>query len=414
MAYPIGSMTEAAPTPPEPAQATAPKLPGGETVSVVIPCLNEALSVAACVEQALEGLAAAGVNGEVIVVDNGSTDGSPELAESAGARVLREAERGKGHAARTGIRESSGDLVILADADGTYDLREIKPLIDPLREGYDMVVGNRLKGHMAPNAMPRLHRYVGNPLIGVIIALVTGRRFGDCLSGLRSFRRAAWYRIAPKSPGFELETEICLRAGRHQLKVHDVPISYFERLTPSKLSGPRDGWRIIRFILIDSADRILLAPGIAGLLFGAALLLAGLYFSAFELGSPRWEAVFVGSVLAPASLAGVVLGLATRWLHWQRGVVADPGAFVRSLGERRARRMELFFLFAAFCLVIGLSLDISLLVNHDYTEPSPFALMAMAQALLVSGAEIVAGAILFGVLRGIPIAADSELDLPQS
>ncbi|HSP54441.1 MAG TPA: glycosyltransferase family 2 protein [Dehalococcoidia bacterium] len=414
MAYPIGSMTEAAPKPPEPAQAKAPRLPGSETVSVVIPCLNEALSVGRCVEQAVEGLGVAGVGGEVIVVDNGSTDGSPELAEAAGARVLREAERGKGHAARTGIRESSGDFVILADADGTYDLRELKPLIDLLREGYDMVVGNRLKGHMAPKAMPRLHRYIGNPLIGLVIALVSGRRFGDCLSGLRAFRRAAWYRIAPKSPGFELETEICLRAGRHRLKVHDVPISYFERQTPSKLSGPRDGWRIIRFILIDSADRIFLVPGVAGLILGALLLRAGFYFSAFELGSARWEAVFAGSVLAPASLAAIVLGLATRWLHWQRGVVADPGAFVRSLGERRARRMEMFFAFAAVCLVVGLSLDISLLVNHDYSEPSPLALMATAQALVVLGAEVVAGAILFGVLRGIPIVADSELDLPQS
>ena len=395
-------------TSPDVPQGRAPSTASGGKVSVVIPCLNEEMSVATCVRQALEGLAAAGVDGEVIVADNGSTDQSVELAGASGARVVVEERRGKGHAARTGIREARGDYIILADADGTYDLRRLKPLIDPLVEGCDMVVGNRLKGDMATKAMPRLHRYVGNPLIGGLISLVAGRRFGDCLSGLRSFRRDAWNRMSPRSPGFELETEVCLRAGRHNLKVRDVPVPYAARLVPSKLSGPRDGWRIVRFILIDSADRIFLPPGIAGLAVGAGLLIAGLLFSAFEFGSTRWELVFAGSVLAPGALAALVLGLATRWLHWQRGVVADPGSFVRSLGEPRARRMELFFAIGGLCLLIGLSLNIWLLADSEIDTASPLALMALAQALLVSAVEIILGAVLFGVLRGIPIAVDSD------
>jgi len=389
-------------------QSPAPLTALGARVSVVIPCLNEEKSVATCVRQALEGLSTAGVDGEVIVADNGSTDQSLDLARASGARVVVEQRRGKGHATRTGIREARGDYIILADADGTYDLRQLKPLIDPLREGYDMVVGNRLRGEMAPNAMPRLHRYVGNPLIVAIISLVAGRRFGDCLSGLRSFRRDAWNRMSPRSPGFELETEVCLRAGRHRLKVRDVPVPYAARLVPSKLSGPRDGWRIIRFILIDSADQLLLLPGVASLVLGGALLFAGLMLSHFGLGSTRWEMVFAGSVLVPAAIAALVLGLATRWLHWQRGVVGDPGGFVRSLGEPKARRMELFFAIGGLCFLMGLSLNIWLLADREIDTPSPLALMAMAQALLISATEIILGALLFGVLRGIPIAADSD------
>jgi len=362
------------------------------------------------VEQAREGLAAAGVEGEVIVVDNGSTDRSAELAEQAGARVLREEQRGKGHATRTGIREAQGEIIILADADGTYDLRQLKPLIDPLAEGYDMVVGNRLKGEMAESAMPWLHRYVGNPLLGAIIGLAAGRRFGDCLSGLRSFRKEGWYRMSPRSPGFELETEMCLRAGRHKLKVRDVPIPYGARMTPSKLSALRDGWRIVRFILVDSADAIFLPPGLAGLALGIGLLIAGLLFSSVEFGSARWEVVFAGSVLAPASLSAVVLGLATRWLHWQRGVVGDPGGFVRSLSDRRARRMETLFLLGGAAILAGLALDARLLVDSSMEKPSPLALMAAAQALLVCGVELIVGAVLFGVLRYLPIQADVESD----
>ncbi len=394
-------------TSPEAAPASSPTT-RGLAVSVVIPCLNEELSVAACVEQALEGLANAKVEGEVIVADNGSTDRSVDLARAAGARVVAESQRGKGHATRTGIRAAAGEYIILADADGTYDLRQLKPLIDPLSEGYDMVVGNRLKGEMAENAMPRLHRYVGNPLIGGFISLVAGRRFGDCLSGLRSFRREAWNRMSPRSPGFELETEICLRAGRHRLRVQDVPVAYAARQTPSKLSGPRDGWRIIRFILIDAADLILLTPGIATMVLGVALLVAGLMFSRIGLGSTRWEVVFAGSVLVPTAIAALVLGLATRWLHWQRGVVADPGGFVRSLGEPKARRMELFFAIGGLCLLMGLGLNIYLLAEEQIKSPSPLALMTVAQALLITGVEIILGALLFGVLRGIPIAADSD------
>lgn len=378
------------------------------TVSVIIPCLNEAISVATCVEQALEGLQAADVEGEVIVADNGSTDGSQELAMQAGARVVHAAERGKGHATRTGIRESKGTYIVMSDADGTYDLRQLRPLLIPLVEGYDMVIGNRLRGQIAKGAMPALHRYIGNPLIGGIIGLIARRWFGDCLSGLRAFRREAWNRMSPRSPGFELETEICLRAGRHRLRVHDVPVPYSRRETPSKLSGWRDGWRIIRFILIDSADLILTTPATLALLLAIGFLVAGLTFSDLPLGSARWEAVFAGSILAPVAIAALFLGLATRWLHWQRGVVADPGAFVRSLGERPARRIELFFAIGGLFLLTGLGLNLYILAESEFTSPPPLALMAAAQTLIIGGVEVILGALLFGVLRGIPIVADSD------
>ena len=218
-------------------------------LSIIIPCLNERASIAECVRVALAALESSDINGEIIVVDNGSTDGSAEEAAKAGARIVSEDRRGKGHAVRTGIAASTAEFLLISDGDGTYDLLDLEALTRPLRDGYDMVIGDRMSGSMAPGAMPWHHRYIGNPLLNALIGLVTRRSFGDCLSGLRAFTRAAWGEMAPRSNGFELESEMCIQAARRRLRVTSLPINYATRRAPSKLSSIKDGFSIATFII---------------------------------------------------------------------------------------------------------------------------------------------------------------------
>lgn len=227
-------------------------------VSIIIPCLNESSTIARCVSDARGWLERSGVAGEVIVVDNGSTDETAQLAEAGGARVLHESRRGKGNAVRTGIAAARGRLVVMSDGDGTYDLSELGPIIEPLRNGYDLVTGDRLRGEMADGAMPWHHRYIGNPFFNALITVATRRRFDDCLSGLRSFTREAWEAMSPEAAGFQLESEMCLLAAKHRLRVQSVPIPYARRNEPSKLSSVRDGVAIAAFIMRRSPATLLL------------------------------------------------------------------------------------------------------------------------------------------------------------
>lgn len=227
-------------------------------VSIVIPCLNESATIAECVREARGWLDRSGVSGEVIAVDNGSTDGSVELAEAAGATVLREKRRGKGNAVRTGIAASAGRFLVMSDGDGTYDLSDLGAMIEPLRDGFDLVTGDRLRGVIAQGAMPWHHRYIGNPFFNALITVATRRHFDDCLSGLRSFTRQAWNTMSPEAAGFQLESEMCLLAAKHHLRVKSVPIPYAARKEPSKLSSIRHGLAITAFIMKRSPATLFL------------------------------------------------------------------------------------------------------------------------------------------------------------
>ena len=239
-------------------------------VSVVIPCLNESAAVAECVSAARGWFERSGVAGEVIVVDNNSTDSTAERAAAAGAQVIRETKAGKGHAVRSGVTQSAGRYVVMSDGDGTYDLSDLGPLLAPLRDGYDMVIGNRMRGKIAEGAMPWHHRYIGNPFFNALITVATRKRFGDCLSGLRAFTPAAWEAMSPRAHGFQLESEMCLQAAKRGLRIATVPINYAPRKEPSKLSSLRHGIAITLFI-VRRSPAALLAPLVVALTLMGAL-----------------------------------------------------------------------------------------------------------------------------------------------
>jgi hypothetical protein len=392
---------------PVPAEAAAaphgarrPPPQGDIEVSIVLPCLNESRTVAACVRDALSWFEATGTAGEVLVIDNGSSDGSVELAREAGATVLQESKRGKGNAIATGMAAARGSIVVMADSDGTYDLAHMDALIEPIRQGYDMVTGNRLKGEMEPGSMPWLHRRVGNPLFSGLIGLITHHRFGDCLSGLRAFRREAWDRMAPQATGFELESEICLRAGRQKLRMTEVPVPYAARQAQSKLRALTHGWEIAKFIVLDSADIIFFVPAVFALVLGIVSLVVGAFAAdGVDVGSSRWQPVFAGGILIPGATALMTLGLAAKWLAWRRGL-SSPGWLERAItGTLPAFEILLFGGIAV--LIGGLLLDAFLLFRWGTNNPPPLplGLGAVAQAMVVTGLNLTVAALLLGVLR---------------
>ena len=239
-------------------------------VSVVIPCLDEAESIADCVGEALVALRQAGLETEVIVVDNGSRDGSGALAAAAGARVVHQPRRGYGHAYLAGFAAARGRYLVMADGDGSYDLRDAARFCEELDAGADVVIGSRLRGTIHNGAMPWLHRRVGNPVLTWILNLFVGTNVSDAHSGMRAFRRSLLPRLRLCSTGMELASEHLVRSGRLGLDIRELPIHYRPRRGRSKLFWLRDGWRHLWLLLAHSPAWLLLLP--MPLLAGAAVL----------------------------------------------------------------------------------------------------------------------------------------------
>lgn len=235
-------------------------------VTVVLPCLNEAETLAVCVQKAVRCLAELGVDGEVLVSDNGSTDGSREIATANGARVVAAPVRGYGGALLAGIEAARGRYVIMADADDSYDLAALGPFIERLREGNDVVMGNRFKGGIAPGAMPFLHRYLGNPVLSWLGRVLFGlRQVGDFHCGIRGFNRVRIQELGLCMPGMEFASELVVRAALAGYSLVEVPTTLEPdgRSRPPHLRTWRDGWRHLRFLLVFAPRKILVWPGTA-------------------------------------------------------------------------------------------------------------------------------------------------------
>jgi glycosyltransferase involved in cell wall biosynthesis len=232
--------------------------------SVVMPCLNERETVAACVKKALHCLASLGLEGEVVVADNGSTDGSPEAAAAAGARVVRVAPRGYGNALMGGIEAAQGRYIIMGDADDSYDFSALQSFVAKLQEGYDLVMGNRFQGGIQPGAMPFLHRYLGNPVLSGLGRLFFRAPTRDFHCGLRGFTKAAYERLDLQTTGMEFASEMVVKAALLGLRIGEVPTTLAPdgRSRPPHLRTWRDGWRHLRFMLLYSPRWLFLYPGV--------------------------------------------------------------------------------------------------------------------------------------------------------
>jgi glycosyltransferase involved in cell wall biosynthesis len=242
-------------------------------LTVVLPCLNEEGAVGAVIDEAWRGIESTGLPGEVVVVDNGSTDRSASVAREHGARVVQEVERGYGSAYLRGLAEARGEFIVMADADGTYPLDDLRPFVKLLDEGDDLVLGSRFRGKIQRGAMPWLHRWVGNPVLTAVLNVFFGVRVSDAHCGLRAVRRSALDRLELESTGMEFASEMILKAAKRGLRVGEVPIEYRPRIGQSKLNTVRDGWRHLRFMLVHSSTFLFLIPGGILLLLGLAIML---------------------------------------------------------------------------------------------------------------------------------------------
>jgi glycosyltransferase involved in cell wall biosynthesis len=251
-------------------------------VSVVIPCLNEANSVGICVDKAIRAFAATGLSGEVVVADNGSTDGSVEIAQSHGARIVLAPERGYGAALRAGIAAARGRFIVMGDADDSYDFSEVPRFVQKLREGYDVVMGNRFRGGIRPGAMPWHHKYFGNPGLTALLNLFFRTGIGDSYCGLRAFSRAVFDRLDVRSTGMEFAPEFIIKAAQSCARITEIPIILWpaKRGRPPHLRSFRDGWRTLRFFLLYAPNWLFLLPGVSLSFFGLALVF-------WLLGGPR-------------------------------------------------------------------------------------------------------------------------------
>ncbi|MBK9136834.1 MAG: glycosyltransferase family 2 protein [Betaproteobacteria bacterium] len=275
--------------------------------TILMPCLNEARTVGVCVRKARAFIDKHGLSAEVLVVDNGSVDGSQALARAGGARVVHASERGYGAALREGIRSARGEHVIMGDADDSYDFAALEPFVTALRAGHQLVMGNRFRGGIAPGAMPWLHRYLGNPVLSFLGRLFFGSELRDFHCGLRGFHRASMLKLHLVTPGMEFASEMIVKALQAKLRVTEVPTTLAKdgRGRPPHLNTWRDGWRHLRYLLLYSPRWLFLYPGILLTLAGMVQLLAS---HVFDPTQTRWP---LGIHTQLFAMAASVLGYQT-------------------------------------------------------------------------------------------------------
>jgi hypothetical protein len=388
-------------TPPRPPAAAA----GDEIeLSIVMPCLNEARTVGRCVAKARGALEAMEVRGEVIVADNGSTDGSPEVAHAQGARVVNVARPGYGSALQGGIAAARGKFVVMGDADDSYDFSRLEDFLNRLRWGDDLVLGNRFRGGIRPGAMPWLHRYVGNPLLSGVLNLFFRTPVRDAHCGLRAFRKEAYERLALTTPGMEFASEMVVKACLNRQRVSEVPTVLHPdgRGRPPHLRSFRDGWRHLRFLLLLCPTWLYLVP--AGLLLAAG-------FGLMVWLSPGKQTVGRIGLDVHTMLLGalcVLLGYQTLWLGayakifgWTSGLL--PASTISTRAFRHVN-LERGLLAGAALLLAGVGLNAAVAVQwygHDLGAlevQSTLRYALWGLTLLVLGVQTVFGSFFLSML----------------
>jgi glycosyltransferase involved in cell wall biosynthesis len=383
------------------AQPSSPTLrDAGETtsplVSVVIPCLNEAENIERCVTAALAAFRVMGVPGEVVVADNDSEDDSVRLAEQAGARVVIERRRGYGSAYLAGFAASRGRYIVMADADLTYDFKEIPRFVAALEDGAEMVIGDRMD-NIQPGAMPWLHRYIGNPILTGLLNLFFRTGINDAHCGMRALRRDVLPRLQLRTTGMEFASEMVIRASKEKLKIAEFPIEYHPRGGESKLSSFRDGWRHLRFLLVHSPNHLFIVPG--ALLAGLGTLIIVLVGTGLDLLGRAWglHALIGGALLMIVGTQVLALGLCAHAYGTYFMGEQDPW-----FDRMRARfRLEHGLLLGGFFTLIGVAMGaviVATWISHGLGSLSDERLAVIAASLLIVGIQIFFSSFLLSIL----------------
>jgi glycosyltransferase involved in cell wall biosynthesis len=365
-------------------------------VSVVIPCLNEAENIEACVTAALAAIAQMGVAGEVVVADNDSEDDSARLAEQAGARVVVERRRGYGSAYLAGFAASRGRYIVMADADLTYDFNEIPRFVAALEEGAEMVIGDRMD-NIQPGAMPWLHRYVGNPILTGLLNLFFSTGINDAHCGMRALRRDVLPRLDLRTTGMEFASEMVIRASKENLRIAEFPIEYHPRGGESKLSSFRDGWRHLRFLLVHSPNHLFIFPG--AVLAGVGTLIVLFVGAGLDFLGRSWglHALIGGALLMIVGTQVLALGLCAHAYGTYFMNEQDPW-----FDRMRARfRLEHGLLLGGVFTLLGVVMGIVIIASwasHGFGSLAYERLAVVAASLLIVGIQIFFSSFLLSIL----------------
>jgi glycosyltransferase involved in cell wall biosynthesis len=353
-------------------------------LTVLMPCLNEATTVGECVDAAQGALRALGVDGEVLVADNGSTDGSADVARAHGARVVAVAERGYGAALVAGIAAARGTYIVMGDADLSYDFAESGRYLEKLRAGDDLVMGNRFAGAIEPGAMPALHRYLGNPVLSRLGRLFFGAPVGDFHSGMRGFRRAAIVGLGLRTTGMEFASEMIVRASLARLRIGEVPATLRKdrRPRPPHLRTWRDGWRHLRFLLLYSPRWLFLYPG-------AVLALIGLAASAVLIPTPRVHTLVYAAMLVVVGSQTILFALFTKIFAINEGLLPEDPRLVRVF---RVVTLEVGLVLGVVLLLAGLGGSLYALAVWEASSFGELDASALAmRVVIVSSTSIALG-----------------------
>lgn len=375
----------------------------GLEISVVIPCLNEEHTVGTCVAKAAAAIRKLGTTGEVIVVDNGSTDRSAAVAEAAGARVVHEARRGYGQAYLSGFAAARGRFLVMGDADDTYDFSDLTGFILPLRQGADMVMGTRIKGRIEPGAMPWHHRWIGVPILTWVLNALFHARISDAHCGLRSITAEALRGLGLRTTGMEFASEMIIKAARTPLRIQEVPTTLGKGGRPGKphLRSFRDGWRHLKMMFMLSPTHLFLWPGGAAFVLGAALVAAtapgpllvhGIVFD--------YHWMILGSLLVVLGFNVITIGFYARIFALTAGFEERDATLSRLF---RHLNLERGLVAGLVLALLGLAIDIKILVEwieKDFSFGGEVRIRPalIAATLLVIGVQVVFASFFYSIL----------------
>ncbi len=374
-------------------------------LTILMPCLNEAETLAACINKANTYLKESGVHGEVVVADNGSTDGSQKIAEEHGARVVNVPEKGYGAALIGGCNGARGKYVIMGDADDSYDFLHLAPFVEKLREGYDLVMGNRFKGGIEPGAMPPLHRYLGNPVLSFIARLFFPCKIGDYHCGLRGYNRESILKLGLVTTGMEYASEMVVTATLNHLKIAEVPTTLKKdgRSHAPHLRSWSDGWRHLKFLLMHSPNWLFMYPGLILFFLGLALTVV------LSLGNIQIGSVGLGvhtlMYAAAAMMVGfnlVMFSLFVRSYASVTGFIPTESRLDKWLEETSTEKGVLLGIFLFLAGIAVTIVAFCIWGKTGFGGLSPESMMRItipAMLLIVVGIEVVFGSFFIGILH---------------
>jgi glycosyltransferase involved in cell wall biosynthesis len=370
-------------------------------VSVILPALDEERTIGECITKIQKVFYDNEINGEIIVADS-STDRTPEIAASLGARVFHAEKSGYGNAYLTGFKHARGRYIVMGDADNTYDFLEIPKLLAPLKNGADFVIGSRFKGTIHKDSMDGLHRYIGNPVLTLMLNFIFHTHYSDTHSGFRAITREALDRLPLTTGGMEFASEMLVMASKERLRIEEVPISYYPRQTPSKLHSFADGWRHIRFVLLMKPLPFIAVPGFLFSLVG--LLLMVIFYLQGDIESSHLHIFILGAILVIGGIQVVLSGFLMKTYSVIHGYEKKQG-FIELLMKYHS--LEIFLVLGFLSIFAGVVLGFNIFlrwVSTSFGFLSEISTAIFSLVLIVSGIQI----FLFAVFQSMMLLNENN------